>query len=124
MVGTFSTPHLMSIKFYLGLLDFQLCSRSGPTGIENAARISSRMSRHGLSGAKPGTFSPRWHASWVSLCSIQTTECFIRLEKRTPGAAEVGSCLTDATRGDGSRRPFVMSHCAEARTHAPAVNVA
>ena len=58
----------------------------------------------GLSGAKPGTVSPRRHASWVSLRSIQATECFIRLEKRTPGAAEVGSCLTDATRGDGSQR--------------------
>ena len=65
---------------------------------------ASLLAASGLSGAKPDTVSPGRHASWVSLRSIQATECFVCLEKRTPGAAEVGSCLTDATRGDGSRR--------------------
>jgi hypothetical protein len=36
----------------------------------------------------------------------------------------LGSCLTDATREDGSRHTVRVSHCADTRTHAPAVIVA
>jgi hypothetical protein len=39
-------------------------------------------------------------------------------------AAEVGSCLTDATRDSRSSVPFVCSSYAGARTHATAVNAA
>ena len=44
--------------------------------------------------------------------------------RRTPGAVKLGSCLTDATPRTAPGVPFVSSHCTEARTHAPVVNVA
>jgi hypothetical protein len=54
MVGAFSTPHLMSIKFYLGLLDFNYVHDRAQRRIENAAaRISSRMSPHYLLTFEP-----------------------------------------------------------------------
>jgi len=83
MVGAFSTPHLMSIKSYLGFLDFNYVHDRAQRRIENvAARISSRMSWHGLSGAKPDMLSPSRHGSWVSLRSIQATECFFLKSER------------------------------------------
>ena len=124
MVGAFSTPHLMSIKSYLGFLDFNYVHDRAQRRIENvAARISSRMSWHGLSGAKTRHALAK-AARLLGFAAFNPGYGVLLLEKRTPGAAEVGSCLTDATRGAAPGVPFVRSHCAEARTHAPAVNVA
>src|SRR6516162_6024147 len=76
--------------------------RTSRTWLDMSALCHSRLNASQQSAClhrTAGARTPGYRAR-----SIQATECFIRLEKRTPGAAEVGSCLTDATRGGGSRR--------------------
>jgi len=88
MVGVFSTPHLMSIKFYWGLLDFNYVHDRAQCRIENvAARISSRMSWHYLQTFEPWLTEVLRPGSFRESCiSLKISSNLTRIKTRDCGS--------------------------------------